>query len=170
MQKLHPTRAGDASHGVQELHPNLSGTVKEPVCAADADEHTLGAFEEFWAAYPRAKDRDGTKAAFLEAVAAGADAQAIVAGAKAYADENRGNSKQYIAYPANWLKAERWRDHEPKPTNANAAPEAIEAFWAKKVKAGCFIPSNGISASLAHSMINGGHVTAEELQAAGVSL
>ncbi|MEL7104617.1 MAG: hypothetical protein AAGM21_01760 [Pseudomonadota bacterium] len=101
-------------------------------------------------------------------MAAGVDPQTIISSARAYAAENKGNGKQYLLLSLNWLTAERWLDHAQQTIGATAAPEAVQAFWAKKVKAKGFIPSNAISASLARSMLNGGHVTAEELQAVGV--
>ena len=141
---------------------------KEPVCGADAARHTHPAFDEFWEAYPRPKDRDGTERAFAQAVADGAEPSAIIAGAKAYAVENDGNELQYLAFPVNWLKAGRWRDHKAisKPV---ADSGDVAEFWAAQVKGRAFIPSTAISPSLAHRMIEAGLVTPDDLKAAGVA-
>lgn len=88
------------------------------VCSADAAQHTQPAFEEFWQAYPRPKDREATALTFAQAVAEGADPAALVAAARAYRDENRGNGRMYLKHSANWLREGAWRDHAPiaKPT------------------------------------------------------
>lgn len=90
-------------------------TCKEPVSNLVCAAHTHPRFEDFWKAYPRPKDREATEAAFCEAVAAGESPDTLIAGAKAYAEEQRGNGRQYLAGSDSWLKHKRWRDHPPLP-------------------------------------------------------
>ena len=144
--------------------------VKEQVCAADAAQHMHPAFEAFWAEHPRPREREATARVFSEAVHAGADPDAIIAGAKAYARENEGNGRQYLSFADNWLKARRWMDHRPSATVSSAqASEAPPidpaAFWADWINAGKRVyGSNAINPSVAREMIHRGLVSAEKLR------
>jgi hypothetical protein len=70
-------------------------------------------FNEFWDAFPR---RDGDNPhgpaliEFRKAVSAGADPQAIIAGAKVYASATAGRERRYVASAARWLGERRWRE------------------------------------------------------------
>jgi hypothetical protein len=64
-------------------------------------------FDEFYAAYPLHK-----------APGDAAIADDIIAGAKRYAEERRGQDVKFTAYPATWLRAESWRD-EASPANGS---------------------------------------------------
>lgn len=93
------------------------------VTRGDYDE----AFENFWRAFPR---RDGdnpqkpAREAFHQAVASGADPQALIAAASAYGAAVASREKRFIASATRWLAEGRYRDHgpPPKPNAAAAAP------------------------------------------------
>lgn len=76
-------------------------------------------FDEFWDAYPRKKDKGKARTAWTKALKR-ADADTIIAGAKAYAHTPVEDPK-YLKYPQGWLTGERWTDEPDKPT----APEPL---------------------------------------------
>jgi hypothetical protein len=86
-------------------------------------------FNEFWQAFP-SRDGDNPEQpaleAFRKAVAAGAEPEAIIGGAKAYASATAGRERRYVASAARWLSEERWRQAGPVP--AAHAP-IVETVW-----------------------------------------
>jgi hypothetical protein len=82
-------------------------------------------FEEFWSVYPQ-RDGDNPEApardAWRKAVAAGADPQAVISAARAYAAAKAGHERRYVASAARWLGEARWKDAGPKPVKAAPAP------------------------------------------------
>lgn len=74
---------------------------------------SLDGFDDFWAAYPKKVAKPDARKAWTKA-AKGTDWALIVAGAKRYAGERRGQDPKYTAYPATWLNRESWND-EPQP-------------------------------------------------------
>lgn len=75
-------------------------------------------FAEFYEAFPRHVGRIAAEKAFANAVAAGADPEALIAGAKRYRDDPNRDPK-YTAHPATWLNQGRWMD---EATVAASAP------------------------------------------------
>ncbi|WP_225028322.1 helix-turn-helix domain-containing protein [Xinfangfangia pollutisoli] len=149
--------------------------VKEPVmepCVGGAAAHTSKAFEEFWKVYPRPRDRQRAERLFVEALEAGVGAEVILGAARHYRAENAGNKPQYLAYADNWLDQRRWEDCQaaaPVVARTDAVRD-LATFWAKKVKCGAYIPPSGISAEVAHCMIQGGLVREQDLLRVGVRL
>jgi hypothetical protein len=82
-------------------------------------------FEDFWSAYPKrdgANPKEAAKKKFIAAVKSGADADAIIAGARGYAEELRRTNKlntSYVAQAVTWLHQQRWPDYQAK------APAAV---------------------------------------------
>jgi hypothetical protein len=72
-------------------------------------------FRSFWDQYPKRQGEDAAHRAFSEAVAAGADPQAVIAGALRYAADRADKPDRYTAMPANWLRDGRWKDEPAKP-------------------------------------------------------
>ncbi|MBK0326298.1 helix-turn-helix domain-containing protein [Rhodobacteraceae bacterium F11138] len=171
VQEIHPTGAGDSPHGVQEIHPNRSGTVQEP-CVAEANTHIPDCFEEFWEKHPRPRFRDKTRQIFTDALRAGVDPCWIIQSAMRYAGENKSNSPQYIAYSDNWLVDRRWEDFE-EPSTASvtsntAGIEGTARMYAEKILGRAYIPQSAITSKLAKVMIEMGMVTVADLRAAGL--
>lgn len=81
-------------------------------------------FVEFWAAFPRKRDRLRAEANFRRAcrVASAAD---IIAGARKYAAVVAGWHVDAIQWPDSWLSRERWRIYVPE------VPEWLRAPWAE---------------------------------------
>lgn len=71
-------------------------------------------FDDFYAAYPRRQDRRSAERAWKAALKRGADQDAIVAAANAYARMQNGQERRFIKLPATWLNAGAY-DDEPTP-------------------------------------------------------
>lgn len=129
-------------------------------------------FEEFEKAHPRMRDRQRSQELFEEAVAAGVSGARIIQAARRYRGDQAGNKPMYVAYSDNWLMQRRWEDYpeDAIPPIGSSDVGATAAFWAKKVKAGAFIPSSAISGGMAKAMIAANLVTEVELRRAGVSV
>lgn len=91
-------------------------------------------FETFWAAYP-ARDGDNPRqpaeAAFRRAVAAGADPERLIEGARRYAAAVAGREGRYIASAVRWLGESRWRDGAAKdmPSVLRTSPAEAPGVW-----------------------------------------
>jgi Helix-turn-helix domain len=105
------------------------------------------AFEEFWKVKPSRGERDNPKKParekFNAAVKHGADASAIIAGAKvwAYAVAKNGTDPKYVPMAKTWLHQERWNTEQQSvtgPVESQAELTAVnsdvadqfESFWA----------------------------------------
>lgn len=82
-------------------------------------------FAEFYAAYPRRKDRRKAEQAWRAALKRKADPDRIIAAAKAYAQS--AGDVQYLKYPATWLNAEAY-DDEPEPARLSLVPTGPVTF------------------------------------------
>jgi uncharacterized protein YdaU (DUF1376 family) len=67
-------------------------------------------FDEFWTVYPRRIAKPTALTAYTKARKGGTEHEAIITGARRYADECRGKEQRFIAHPATWLNAGRWDD------------------------------------------------------------
>ncbi|MFD9070566.1 hypothetical protein [Streptomyces lasiicapitis] len=74
----------------------------------------LKAFGAFWLTYPKRRDKEAAKKAFIAAVDRGADPAHIVEAAKTYAHERKDEDPKYTKYPATWLNKGCY-DDEPDP-------------------------------------------------------
>lgn len=90
--------------------------------AKTSKPNPLARFPEFWSVFPLKKGKPAAQKAFAKAVAAGADPQEIIDGARLYAMDCRTKEPKYIKYPQGWLTDGRWGD-EPDPQPA--APKVI---------------------------------------------
>lgn len=112
----------------QEPSVEPSSSVDSPPCAEDyqpmalvgehvTEEEPKSGFERFWEAFPKREKKIVTKAAWDAAIKGGADPDQIVTGAAGYARQCQQlkRDEQYIAFPANWLREERWTDEYPPP-------------------------------------------------------
>ncbi|WP_316159685.1 DnaA N-terminal domain-containing protein [Bradyrhizobium sp. SZCCHNRI3042] len=97
-------------------------------------------FADFWSAYPKrdgANPKEPARKKFLAAVKSGDDADAIIAGARGYAEELRRTNKlntSYVAQAVTWLNQRRWTDYEAQPERQIAVdPDPgfkIDPTWA----------------------------------------
>ncbi|GHE88469.1 helix-turn-helix domain-containing protein [Aliiroseovarius zhejiangensis] len=157
------------SGGVSIKEEPVKEPVKEP-CVSQGATHTGFDFQNFldrfMAIYPRGGDPEATEDAMKAALDGGADPDHILAAARAYADEQKGNKPQYLAYSENWLRDERWKRHSaPKPA---ATEDDVLAKLAEAIKARMPWVATTTSAAKARDLIRRGLVTEAECKAAGV--
>ncbi|RVW03024.1 hypothetical protein [Rhodococcus xishaensis] len=89
------------------------GTGEEKTCATPSRDSDPPRFDEFWAAYPRRRDRRKAVKAFAAATKR-AEVGTIIEGALRYArDPNR--LEQFTKYAEGWLNGDGWLD-EPLPS------------------------------------------------------
>lgn len=90
-----------------------------PATPSGERDYAWPAFGAFWTCYPRSKDIEKAKAAWREAIDAGAEPQQLVDAATAYAREcaEAGTEPQFIKFPANWLREGRYHDQPDQPAN-----------------------------------------------------
>ncbi len=77
-------------------------------------DHHLEAFGAFWLTYPKRRDKEAAKKAWIAALERGAEPKHMVDAAQAYARERKGQDPQYTKYPATWLNKGCY-DDEPDP-------------------------------------------------------
>jgi hypothetical protein len=79
-------------------------------------------FAEFYAAYPRKRDRRKAEQAWGAALRKGADPHQIIAAACSYAEQCRGADPRYVKHPASWLNAGSY-DNAPEPKTLRLVPD-----------------------------------------------
>lgn len=95
----------------QEVDASSAPTPVRQISAEDKVE-----FGNFWALFPKSKDHDKTRAAWVAEVLDGADPQQITAAAVAYAREVVDQEFRFIKTSARWLSERRYLDkHAPQP-------------------------------------------------------
>ncbi|MDX2761603.1 helix-turn-helix domain-containing protein [Streptomyces europaeiscabiei] len=82
--------------------------------SSEKTDHHLAAFGAFWSNYPKKRDREEAKKAWIAAIERGVDPKHMVDAAQAYARERAGKDAQYTKFPANWLNKGCY-DDEPDP-------------------------------------------------------
>ncbi|MEV4127046.1 helix-turn-helix domain-containing protein [Nocardia sp. NPDC049707] len=92
----------------------LLSVVPEPVEAAT---EAADPFEDFWDVYPKHAKRDEARTEWDDAIAKGADAQAVIDAARRYADDpetrrlmNSPTERRFIPFARSWLKDRAWKD------------------------------------------------------------
>jgi hypothetical protein len=75
-------------------------------------------FEEFYEAYPRHVGREAARKAYAKAIKS-TTAETILAAAKKYAQQRRGQDPHYTAHPATWLNRGSWADEVESPSHQN---------------------------------------------------
>lgn len=80
----------------------------------DKVEHHLRAFGAFWSNYPKKRDREEAKRAWIAAIERGVEPKHMVDAAQAYARERAGQDPKYTKFAANWLNKGCY-DDEPDP-------------------------------------------------------
>jgi hypothetical protein len=85
-------------------------------------------FAEFWATYPPRQNssKSDARTAYAAALKKGANPADILAGARVYANDQRGKDPQYTAHARTWLHGRRWEDALATPAPAPRAKFAWE--------------------------------------------
>lgn len=82
-------------------------------------------FNEFYAQYPRKIDpRDALKA--FKSALKRATFEDILAGVIRYAEAHKDKEKQYLKYPASWLRADAWESHYEPAADLVAAERSTQ--------------------------------------------
>lgn len=82
--------------------------------SSEKTNHHLDAFGAFLIVYPKKRDKEAAKKAWIAAIERGADPARIVEAAQAYARERAGQDSKYTKFPATWLNKGCY-DDEPDP-------------------------------------------------------
>lgn len=140
-----------------------------------ADPKVMAAFDEWWAIYPKPRDKTRSARLFCDAVAAGVEPGWIIASAKRYSAENarKGTARQFVASGDMWLENRRWEDHAPpalpaEPASTDDPMDGAAHLWGKTIRDGGYVPPSAISARLARVILAKGYATAEQLRAKGI--
>jgi hypothetical protein len=100
------------------------GVGQEETCATPSRD-CPPRFDDFWAAYPRHRDRRKAQRAFTAALKR-ADPDTIIGGAHRYAaDPNRVD--QFTKYAEGWLNGDGWLDEPLPPRNGATTPNGHDA-------------------------------------------
>jgi hypothetical protein len=93
----------------------------------------LDAFGAFWSNYPKKRNREEAKQAWIAAIRRGVDPQHMVDGAQRYARERAGEDPQFTKYPATWLNKGCYDDEPDAPPDKqpNGRPQlrAVSGGW-----------------------------------------
>jgi hypothetical protein len=82
-----------------------------PAALTSNRAHADAAFDAFWEKYPRKRGKDAARKAFAVRLKAGTPPEEILDGLRRHRFTDQ---KQFIPYPATWLRAGSWTD-EPEP-------------------------------------------------------
>ncbi|MEH6833988.1 helix-turn-helix domain-containing protein [Falsihalocynthiibacter arcticus] len=151
--------------------------VREPVskpCASEAEPQTIFNLEifasKFLDAFPRIGSKSKVVAALEKAVTGGADPDQILAGASAYATEQKGNEARYIAFAENWLEQKRWASLEKPSSEKVATRETVNIQRAQAIIEGRSWTIGSTSPDYARELVHLGLVTEAQCRATGVRL
>lgn len=98
------------ARGVAQIEPQKKTQLKK---TQEQDDR----FDEFWAVYPIRKGKKPAETAWTKALKK-TDADAIIDGAKSYAEHVRRTGAQHVKWPQGWLNDERWTDEPDRPSLA----------------------------------------------------
>jgi hypothetical protein len=112
----------NTEHGQTNTKKNTSSSVAAASNEDEGDSH-LEAFGAFWVNYPKKLDMGKAKAEWIKAVGRGVEPARIVSAAQAYARAKAGTEQQFISYPANWLRNERYHDEYAPTPEPNGRPQ-----------------------------------------------
>lgn len=108
------------NRGTAEKLSRTAGAARTPNPANDA------AFDAFWAAYPRRKDKQEARKAFDAVLRRKVDPARLIAAAKAYAATEP--DERYVKYPATWLRAGSYDNEPDQPRQLRAVSGGYQPF------------------------------------------
>jgi len=130
------TEQPEKSSGLTTFEPsknhqrNHSSAASPPPPAEMVDR-----FDEFWAAYPKrglaANPQKPAREKFAKAVKTGADPEAIIGGARRYAEIEKRSGRfgtEKVAQAQTWLNQERWGDYPAVPASVASSASRAEIF------------------------------------------
>lgn len=105
---------------------SLTKTLYEPRPSKNSEAHDApDGFEDFWAVYPRKKEKKRAQTAWKSAVKR-EPPEGIIAAAKNYAQERNHvkDGEQFTKHASTWLNNDCWEDYRTNPVKASPV------FWA----------------------------------------
>lgn len=93
-------------------------------------------FTEFWNSYPRKQQRQDARKAWVQQRKKGVTPDRLIQGARGYAQycKAKGTDRDYIKYPASWMRAGGYDDYQPEPEpvrDTRDPDEIIRDLWRK---------------------------------------
>lgn len=101
-------------NGEPNTEKNTSSPARRLAPVPPVDYH-LDAFGAFWIVYPKKKDREDAKRAWIAAIERGAEPKRMVDAATAYARDRAQEDPKYTKYPATWLNKGCYDDEPDEP-------------------------------------------------------
>lgn len=95
--------------------------------SADAARWRDQKFDEFYAAYPRKRDRQDAKKAFEARLRKGIDPDRLISAAHSYGRQVQGKEIEHVKYPAVWLRKGSY-ENEPEQTGLSVVPDLPVTF------------------------------------------
>lgn len=132
--KVRPSRTERRPNHQQPSDNQLLKDSSSPAAQEDdepAEDLRLDAFGAFWINFPRKRNREEAKLAWIAAVRRGIDPQHMVDGAQRYARERAGEESQFTKYPATWLNKGCYDDEPDPQPEPNGRPQlkAVSGGW-----------------------------------------
>ena len=110
-----------------EPEPYISNIV------ADAPKRLNGAFDLFWAEFPKKVGKTAARRNFDRVVKAGADPNEVIAGATRYAAQVAGKEHGFVKHPQGWLTDGRWSDEAPAHIPQQSAEAGDRTSFLRKI-------------------------------------
>jgi DNA-binding transcriptional ArsR family regulator len=104
----------DSSPAADSTGQQAAAASVQTKSGSEKTEHHLRAFGAFWSNYPKKRDREAAKKAWIAAIERGVEPKHMVDAAQAYARERFGQDPKYTKFPAKWLDNGCY-DDEPDP-------------------------------------------------------
>ena len=104
----------DSSPAASSTEPQAIAAPVQTKSGSEKTGHHLEAFGAFWLTYPKRRDKEAARKAWIGAIERGAEPQQMVDAAKSYAHERKDEDPKYTKYPATWLNNGCY-DDEPDP-------------------------------------------------------
>lgn len=104
----------DSSPAADREEQQVSAVPVQTKGSSEKTDHHIEAFGAFWSNYPKRRDREAAKKAWIAAIERGVEPKHIVDAAQGYARERFGQDPKYTKYPATWLNKGCY-DDEPDP-------------------------------------------------------
>lgn len=114
LPETHGETPGGRGRGRGIPHLPSDSSQKTHTATSSKLEELMIGFVEFYAAFPKRKDRLKAEKAWRAARRKGVLAEHMIEAAKRYSVETRDREARYIALPASWLNAGSY-DNEPEP-------------------------------------------------------
>lgn len=155
------------------LEPSKNHTGAD-ASARQGDNSTVLAFERFWQAHPKPRNRDRSFELWLAAEKEGVDMQRITSAAQRYRDGSKGKDPRYLVASDNWLDQRRWAsgpDAEAATAGEiEAGVRATAEMLAERLRGGRFVPPSALSPAIVKAMRSGAMVADHVLRNVGVRI